>query len=240
MKRFLLLLGLVGLLAGNVSAQQTFILSTLTHKGFVSVTAGYSVPVASPFGKNTQKLMGGGQSAQVSLGYRLGRRLGMVGSYSFVSNTIRQDALLKSVSGNLESSYWKSNATNCTLQTLMVGPLLTVPMGRFIFDFQLTGGYAQATSSRMELSTEFLRMPLTYTTPSQTTNALAAGAGFTTRYKVNRWLALHASAQYITADLKYDNLMQEIQIGRQVSQEPVQSHQPTGILNLGAGFSFLF
>lgn len=240
MKRFLLLFGLAGLFAGTASAQQNFILSTLEHKGFVSVTTGYSQPMASPFGKNSQKLMGGGQVAQVSLGYRLGRRLGIVGSYAFVSNTIRKDALLKSVSENLESNSWESNATNCTLQTLMVGPLVTIPMGRFLFDFQLTGGYAQATSSRMELYTEFLRLPLSYKTPSQTTNALAAGAGFTTRYKVNRWLAVHASAQYITADLKYDNLMQEIQIGRQVSQEPVQSNQPTGLLNLGAGISFLF
>jgi hypothetical protein len=240
MKRLLLLLGFLGLLSGNLHAQQNFILSTLDHKGFVSISTGYSLPTVSPFGKNTESLMGSGQSAQASVGYRLGRKLGMVASYSYITNTVLKEAMLKSISENLVPSYWESNATNCMLQSIMAGPMITLPAGRFLFDFQLTAGYAQATSSRMELRTEFLRMPMSFTTPSQTTGALAAGAGFSTRYKLNRWLAVHASAHYVTANLKYDNLVQEIQVGSQYTTEAVPTLQPTGLLNLGGGLSILF
>lgn len=197
------------------------------------------MPTFSVFGKNSQNLMGNGQSAQASMGYRFGRLLGIAGSYSYKTNTIRKDVMIHSLANDLEST-WNAQATNCTFQSLMVGPLLSVPAGRFIFDFQLSGGLAQAKSSHMEMNTEYQQIPLTFTTPSKTTRALAAGAGFTARFKLNRWLALQATAQYITADLKYDNLVQEIQVGSQLSTEILPSSQPTGLLTLGGGFSFLF
>jgi hypothetical protein len=241
MNRLFLILALTAGLASAASAQQTFILSTLKHKGFVSLTAGYSLPTVSAFGKNTEKMMDAGQSGQVSVGYRFGQRLGMVASFSHVTNSVRTQALLESAARNaMGINTWQANATNCSLQALMAGPMVTFSAGRFLFDAQLTAGYALASSPRTEVFTEYARMPLSMITPSQTTGSLAAGAGLTARFKLNRWLAAHASAQYITADLKYDNLMQEVQIGKQVSTTPVASHQPIGLLNLGGGLSFLF
>lgn len=205
------------------------------------MTAGYSTPTCkTPFGKNTQHLMGNGQSAQISAGYRFGRRFGVVGSYGYATNVINKTALLETVGQSQQAADWKASASNCTLQSLMVGPLLTVPTGRFIFDFQLTGGVAKAFSPRMELYSDQPRSPMHYHTPSQTAYAPAAGLGVTTRYKLSRWLAVHASIQYITADLKYENLEQQIQIGNQHSVEAMPASQPVGLLNLGGGFSFLF
>jgi len=242
MKRLLLPIVLLGLLSGEAVAQQrNFILSNIDHRGYVSFTAGYSLPGCNtPFGKNTENMMGVGQFAQTSVGYRIGRRLGAVASYSYGTNTIQKDALLNGIGQNLDPANWDTQATNCILQSLMAGPLLMVPVGRFQFDFQLTAGVAQSTSSRIELNSLGREQPISYKTPSQSTHAFAAGAGATARFKLNRWLAVHTSLQYITANLKYSDLQQEIRLGNQRSIEPITAHQPLGMLNLGGGFSVIF
>ncbi len=205
------------------------------------MTTGYSIPTLSPFGKNSEKIMGQGQSAQASVGYRLGRHLGIVTTYAHVTNTIRKDALVASATTTgLDINTWEAKASNCSIQTLMVGPMLTFTFGRFLLDAQLTGGYSMATSPYTELYTEYSRLPLSMITPSQKTEAIAAGAGLTTHYKLNRWLAAHASAQYVTADLEYDNLTKQVTIGRQHTTEVLPASQPLGLLNLGGGLSFLF
>ncbi len=242
MKNLLLPVVMLYLLAGEAMAQQrNFILSNIDHKGFVSITAGYGLPSCNtPFGKNTEHIMGSGQFAQTSIGYRIGRRLGAVASYSYGTNTIQQDALLNSIGNNIDPADWDSHATNCTLQSLMAGPLLMVPAGRFQFDFQLTAGLAQSTSSRMELNSLGREQPISYKTPSQTTHAFAAGAGATARFKLNRWLAIHSSLQYVAANLKYSDLQQEIRLGSQRSVETINASQPLGMLNWGGGIGFIF
>lgn len=241
MKHLVLLLTSILTISGSALAQRTFILSTLRHKNFVSLTPALSRPMATPFGKGTQNFLGDGQSVQLSVGHRLGWHWGVVGSYTYSTNPIRQNDLLRLVRENLEQSApWQTTATNCTLQSVLVGPMFTVQVSRFVFDFQLTAGYAQGTSSQMELSSQYRQTDISYTTPARTIRAPAAGAGVTARYKMFRWLALHASAQYVTADLKYENLYQEVKVDRQSSVEAIAPHQPLGLLNLGGGVSFLF
>lgn len=242
MKRLLLPIVILGLLSGEAIAQQrNFILSNIDHRGYVSFTAGYSLPSCNtPFGKNTEDMMGVGQFAQTSVGYRIGRRLGAVASYSYGTNAIQKDVLLHSVGQNVNPANWDTHATNCTLQTLMAGPLLMVPVGRFQFDFQLTAGVAQSTSSNIELNSLGREQPISYKTPSQSTYSLAAGAGATARFKLNRWLAVHTSLQYITANPKYSDLQQEIRLGNQRSIEALSARQPLGMLNWGGGFAVIF
>lgn len=241
MKHFLLFLGILFAVTGEAWAQRTFILSTLRHKSFVSLTTTSSQPTVSPFGKNTQNSIGNGQSVQISVGHRLGWNWGIVGSYTYCSNPVRKNDLLRLVRENVEETApWQSTATNCTLQSLLVGPMFTLQASRFIFDFQVTVGYAQATSSHMELSSQYRQVDISYTTPARTIRAPAAGAGITARYKIYRWLALHGTAQYVTADLKYNNLYQERREGRLSSVEPLAPHQPLALLNLGGGLSLLF
>jgi hypothetical protein len=241
MKHFLLLLGIMFTVAGKAWAQRTFILSTLRHKSFVSLTAAPSQPMVSPFGKNTQNFLGNGQSVQVSVGHRLGWHWGVVGSYTYSTNPILKNDLLRLVRENVaETAPWQSTATNCTLQSVMAGPMFTLQASRFVFDIQAMAGFAQGTSSHMELNTQYQQQAISYSTPARTIRAPAAGAGITTRYKIYRWLALHGSAQYVTADLKYDNLYQEVKVGNQSSVEAVTPHQPLGLLHLGGGLSFLF
>ena len=239
MKHLVLLLTIILTSSGAAWAQRTFILSTLRHKSFVSLTVAPSKPTVSPFGKNTQNLLGNGQSGQVSVGYRLGWHWGVVGSYTYSTNPVRPNDLLRLVRENVEQSApWQSTATNCTLQSVMIGPMFTLQASRFVVDFQVTAGYAQGTRSHMELNAP--DQAVSYTMPARTIRAPAAGAGVTARYKVFRWLALHASAQYVTADLNYDNLYQEVKVGGQSSIETIAAHQPLGLLNLGGGLSFLF
>ena len=233
---------MLGLLAGEAVAQQrNFILSNIDHRGYVSFTAGYGLPSCrTPFGKNTEHMMGTGQFAQTSVGYRIGRRMGAVASYSYGTNAIQQNVLLDGIGKYVDPKDWDTRATNCTLQSLMVGPLLMVPVGRFQFDFQLTAGVAQSTSSSIELNSLSREQPISYRTPSQSTYAFAAGAGATARFKLSRWLAVHTSLNYITTNPKYTDLQQEIRLGNQRSFEPLSARQPLGMLNWGGGFSFIF
>lgn len=83
--------------------------------------------------------MGDGQSMQVSVGHRLGWRWGIVGSYTYSSNPMQKNDLLRLVRENVvQSAPWQGTATNCTLQSVLIGPLFTVQVSRFVFDFQLT------------------------------------------------------------------------------------------------------
>jgi hypothetical protein len=230
----------IGLIVGQANAQTNFILSTLQPKNFVNLSVGHSTPTWSPFGKNKYNYMGRGESAQVSIGHRIGRQLGVVTSYSYVTNTVLADGLINSIPVKFDPGTWESSATNCTLQTYMAGPLLSLQAGRFLFDFQLTAGLAVATSSRMELAAPDVRPAMLLTTPSLTTQALATGLGTTIRFKLNRWLAVQANAHYITADVRYKNMVQEIIIGPQQSREPMAARQPVGVLNTGGGLSILF
>ncbi|GAB2790624.1 hypothetical protein GCM10027275_39450 [Rhabdobacter roseus] len=211
-------------------------------KGFINATAGYSLPAGSPFGKNSEKLLGPGQSVQVSVGYRPGRQWGMTASYTYVTNLFRKESLLGTSEAGLGGrNPWELVTTNCTVQTLLAGPMVTLPAGRVLFDLQLSGGYAFASNPGSELYTEFARLPLSMITPSRRASALAAGAGVTMRYKLTRWLAANASVQYLTANFKYDqDLVNEIQIGAERTTQSVNAHQPVGFVNLGAGLSFLF
>lgn len=236
MKHFLLLLTSVLTISGSALAQRTFILSTLRHKSFVTLTAASSRPMATPFGKGTQNFMGNGQAMQLSVGHRLGWHWGVVGSYTYGTNPVHQNDLFRLVRENVgQLAPWQSTTTDFTLQSVLVGPMFTVQVSRFVFDFQVTAGYAQGTSSHIELRSQF---PLLL--PERNTRAPAVGAGVTARYKVFRWLALHGSAQYVTADLKYENLYQQVKVGTQSSVKPIAVHQPLGLLNLGGGVSFLF
>ncbi len=177
---------------------------------------------------------------QASVGYRPGRQLGFVATYSTISNTVLADKLPETIPVNFDGVSWLTSATNCTLKTYMAGPLLTLQAGLFLFDFQVTAGYAEGTSSRMELIAPDTRPAMILTTPAKTTHSVAAGAGVTIRFKVTRWLAIQTTANYVTANLKYKNLAQEIVIGPQLSVEPVAPHQPLGMLNTGGGLCFMF
>lgn len=241
MKRLLLPLMLLGLLASEAVAQKNFILSTLQHKGFVSVTTGYNMPACNtPFGKNMNDVLVNGQYAQTSAGYRFGRRLGVVGSYTYATNAAQPGAMLNTMGQSVDPAAWNTKATQCITQLVMVGPLLTIPTGRFLFDLQVTAGYAQSSSSRIELTSVNRNQPVSLMTPSRTAQALALGAGATVRYKLNRWLAVHSSLQYVTANMQYRDLTQEINLGNQHSVQPITPHQPMGFMNFGVGVSFLF
>lgn len=232
---------LLGLLTSEAVAQKNFILSTLQHKGFMSVTAGYNMPACNtPFGKNLNDVLVNGQFAQTSVGYRFGRRLGVVGSYTYATNAVQPNAMLNALGQSSAAADWNPNPTNCITQSVMVGPLVTIPSGRFLFDLQMTAGYAASSSSRIESTTVGRERPISLMLPSRTASALALGAGATVRYKLNRWLAVHSSIQYMTANLEYKNLTQEINMGNQRSVQPVTPHQPMGFMNFGVGASFIF
>jgi hypothetical protein len=224
----------------QAQAQTSFILSTLQPKNSINLTMGYSKPAWTPFCNTGQGAMGAGESVQVSYSHRFGRQWGAVASYTYVTNTMLKDALISAIPIKSDPGSWESSATNCTLQAYMAGPMLSLQTGRFLFDFQATAGLAQATSSQMELYAPDIRPAIVMKTPSKTAQALAAGLGTTVRYKLSRWLAIQANAHYITANVRYKDLVQEITIGSQQSQETVDPHQPIGVLNLGGGLSILF
>lgn len=237
MKRVLLLIGMGLLSFHGLLAQKTFILSTLDHKGFVNVSAGYSLPMGSPFGKNTEKIVGPGESAQVSAGYRLGRHLGLTAQYAITRNGVLEEALR---SGLTSPDGWEIRSTEFEQQSLMVGPMMQWAAGRFLFNVHLTAGYAMASSPRTEVYGSLGRLPMSFTTESKRASALALGGGTSVRFKINRWLSAHVNANYITANLNYKELARETKIGQQRSVEPLAGHQPSAMIATGLGFGVLF
>ena len=241
MKQFLLLLGMMFAVWGEALAQRTFILSTLRHKTSISLTAALSKPTVSPFGKNTQNFLENGQSLQLSMSHRLGWHWGVAGSYTYNTNPVRPNDLLRLVRENVEQPAVAPSApTHCTLQSAMAGPMFTVQASRFVFDLQLSAGYAQATSFHPSTGTQNQQADKANPSEARTIGALAAGGGIRVHYKIYRWLALHASAQYIASDMDYNDLYQEVKPIRLNPIKIVSPHQPLGLLNVGGGLSFLF
>jgi len=236
---------IVGLLATSISfAQQKFILSHIDHRGFVSLSGGMSVPVKS--------LMKGdatapsdvvalrGTSMQVSAGYRLTRRFGVMGSFTNCLNNAGTQKLVDNIQKSHSGGNWTSSSGTWNCSHLLAGPYMTFATGIWMFDTRVSGGYSWIQRPSTELKGQFYDVPLSIKTSQTRNGSFAVGGGASVRCKITRNFALNFSADYVSTRASFDNLTSTLTIGQDKVEDKIREVHPIGLLSLNGGLSLLF
>ncbi len=243
MKHLALLVLTVGLNTASFG-QKSFILSHQDKRGFFALAAGGSVPIgqfASHSAIDKQAGMAGqGLAFNVSAGYRLVGRVGLMVRGEHHRNPVRTDALINALYRN-EADAWTANADNWTVTTFMGGPYVTFPMKRFSLDARLLAGRAMAALPGTAMAGNFGEVQMAVRTTGAASQAWAYGGGLTLRYRLGRSFALHLNGDYAQSTMTFDNLSSEVQSNADRSQRATfSSNRFIRVVSVSAGVSVLF
>lgn len=234
----LLLLGLVTVSFG----QKTFILSMQEKKAFVAVSGGVSLPLGT-YGHNEtgrQPMSAGpGTVVNLSAGYRVMDRFGLMVRAEQHRNVVRTNAMIDAMGADAASS-WTAKAGDWSVTTVMAGPYITVPKGRLSFDGRLLAGWARATMPETQLTGTYGVTPVSLQTVGSQSSALAMGGGATARYRLSPWLSTHINADFSYAVLTFNNLASKAWSVNGSSETPFySSDRQVCVMSVSAGLTVL-
>lgn len=167
MKRLIFILLAVGNAAVSFG-QKTFILSLQDKKGFVAVGSGVSVPMGAFTTGNQMVRLSPGWMQTVSAGYRLLGPVGLTARFSY--------------SQHAETAS-RTPANPFIIQTVLVGPYVSLPVSRFSVDVRLLVG--QATLRHQSATPQHL-----------SDKAMAYGGGFAVRYRLSAAWSVQIASDY--------------------------------------------
>ncbi len=224
--------------------QKTFILSRQEKKGFLAVSAGASLPVgrfASCSATDNQACMAGrGLSFNVAAGYRVAGPVGLMVRVEQHRNTVNTTAMLSTLY-RTETDVWTAKADNWSVTSVMGGPYLTIPMGRFSVDARLLAGQASAVLPGTTMAGNFGITQMSVRTTGSQSTALALGGGVSLRYRLGRATSIHLNADYSHADFTFNNLTSTATNGDTQSQSSIySSRRVVSVISVSAGVAVLF
>ena len=238
---------LIALAVGMTTAafcQKTFILAHQDKKGFFAVSAGASLPVGR-FGSlssaDPQTSMAGyGTAINLSAGYRLVGPVGLMIRGEQHRNQVQTRAMLNALYRN-ETDVWNAKADDWTITTVMGGPYMNFPLGRFSVDARLLVGRATAVLPNTAMSGNFGKVEMSVKTTGAQSTATAFGGGLSLRYRLGRSFSLHLNGDYTRAQFKFDNLSSTAwsNNGRSESLR-YSTERPIGVVSVSAGIALLF
>lgn len=224
--------------------QKTFILSHQDKKGFFAVSAGASLPVGH-FGScspidNEASMAGKGLAVTVSAGYRVIGRVGLMVRGEQHRNALQTDALLATVYRS-EKDVWTAKADNWSVTTLMGGPYVTIPLGRFSLDARLLAGRAQAVLPNTSITGNFGNIDMSVQTTGSESMATAFGGGLSLQYRLGRSFSLTLNGDYTQALFTFDNLTSKARSTNGQSESSYYSSNRTiSVVSASAGVVVLF
>lgn len=234
----ILLLGFVTVSFG----QKTFILSMQDKKAFVALSGGVSLPLGA-YGSSeasSQPLCAGpGMLINLSAGYRVMDRFGLMVRAEQHRNVVKTNAMIDAMGSGAADS-WTAKAGNWSLTTIMAGPYITIPKGRFSFDGRLLAGWARAAMPETQLNGTYGTTPVSVQTVGSQSSALAMGGGTTARYRLNPWLSAHVNADFSYAVLTFNNLSSKAWSVNGSSETPFySSDRQLCVMGVSAGVTLL-
>ncbi|MCP1383451.1 hypothetical protein [Runella salmonicolor] len=235
----------IGLLVTGMSfAQQSFILSHIDHRGFVNFSGGTSIPVkslmkADPNASSEISALRG-SSMQVSAGYRLTRRIGIMGSFTNCLNQTSTLKLVESIQKSHPGGTWASSGGTWNCSHFLAGPYMTFKAGIWMFDARVTGGYSWIQRPFTELKGTFFDVPLTIKTAQSRNGSFSVGSGASVRCKITRNFALAVHADYVSTKASFNDITSTLTIGKDKGDEKISEVHPIGLLSVGGGLSLLF
>jgi hypothetical protein len=244
MKHVLLCLSFLAV-PGFVLAQKAFILSYQPKNGFVHMAAGSSLPLGS-FGDQCVTTAGAGLalpglSLQFSAGYRLAGPVGLMVRVEQSQMALQTANLAERVIS--EDSTYNRQATAGAWQTtsLLAGPYLRIPLGRFSVDLRVLAGQVRAVCPMVNLTGEVGEDELvSVITPQATATATATSFGLSVSYRLGRSLAFQVNGDYNRADVAFPGMTSRWQQGARSQDVQFDSRQRMNTLSLSAGLSILF
>ncbi len=224
--------------------QKTFILSHQDKKGFFAVSAGASLPVgkfASCSPTDGQACMAGqGFAFNASAGYRVAGPIGLMIRGEQHRNTVNTSAMLDALYRN-DTDVWTAKADNWSVLTVMAGPYVSVPLGRFSVDARLLAGRALAVLPNTSMAGNFGTTEMSVKTTGSQSTALSLGGGLIARYRLGRTIALTLNADYSRADFTFNNLTSTATNGSIRSESAAfSSNRVVSIVSVSAGMTILF
>lgn len=247
MHRLLLLLLLI-LIAHTGWSQKAFIFNSQQKNGFVSLSMGVSQPLGT-FGKRTSEtdengLALRGQSWNVMVGYRLAGPFGLMGRYEETQNGIDTKALtanfIQSPGDNLQGSTPAGQIGRWQSKSLLLGPFVTIPLGRFAIDIRALAGQAWATCPETCVQGKLNQTETVIRTDSREAKALASGMGLSLRFRVSPTVALHVNGDYTNARFSFANVPLESRSGGQTQLLTYNSQKSLSSATLSAGLTIQF
>lgn len=207
-KKLVLTLMAVGLSTASFS-QKAFILSHLDKKGFVALSAGVSQPLGrfascSPVDERAG-MAARGLAFNVSAGYQLIGPAGLMVWGERHRNALQTRALLSNLYRN-DTDVWTATADDWSVVTLMGGPYVNLPMGRFSVDARLLAGWARASLPGTVMNGNFGNLEMGVNTTGSQSASVAIGGGLSLRYRLGRILSLCVNSDYTHARFRFDNL----------------------------------
>lgn len=231
-------------------AQTTFIYNSLQKNGFFAVSIGTSLPTGN-FGKvvNCADGLGSGMAVagralSLSGGYRLGGPLGIMARYETVQHTIQPAALIqqypqltgetsKAVASAGVKGRWQS-------RSVMLGPYVTIPLGRVAIDFRALAGQAWATCPETCVQGTVNLVETSYRSGNQESTAIGSSLGGTIRYRITPAFGLHISTDYSTATFRFNNIPLEEKAGNLTSTTTYSANRTLSMVNFSTGLTVQF
>lgn len=243
----LYLTSLLLLTTGLAWSQKAFIFNTQQKNGFVSLSVGVSQPLGT-FSQKTSGPASGmalrGQALSLATGYRLAGPLGLMARYEQTTNTIDPTGLLEpyaaTPASQLTAAAAPGRAGQWQTQSLMVGPYLTIPVGRFSVDVRALAGQIWITCPQTSVSGTLNRQETLVRAGGEQATALAAGLGLTTRFRLTPCVAIHLSTDYSSATFSYGNVPAETQYGNYTLKTAQFSQKTLRSATVSVGLTFQF
>ncbi|QKZ12021.1 outer membrane beta-barrel protein [Spirosoma sp. KUDC1026] len=246
MKKSVLLLLVLLCATISAEAQREFILSCQDKKGFVNLSAGVSIPVAqfanSSSGNSEASMASPGTSINLSVGYRLLGNWGLMIKGEQLKNFYNTKAMLAAVSPvRAESDVWTAKADNWIVNSVMVGPFVSLPYRRFALDARLLAGLVQATLPGTSMEGNYGYNRYAIQTFGATSKGLALGGGVTVRYRLSPYLSITLAGDLTRSQLVFHDLrsMASSSAGRSESVA-YNSERVISAISVSTGMSFLF
>jgi hypothetical protein len=224
--------------------QKTFILSHQDKKGFFSMAAGTSMPVgrfASCSPTDDQACMAGrGLAFNIAAGYRIAGPVGLMIRGEQHRNEVNTEAMLNALYRS-NTDVWTAKADNWSVMTVMAGPYVSIPLGRFILDTRVLAGRAVAVLPNTAMKGNFGSVEMSLKTTGSQSEAMAYGGGVTLRYRLGRVIALNINGDYSQSAFTFKNLTSMASSDNNHSESAkYSSNRTVSVVSVSAGVSLLF
>ncbi|CAG5070543.1 hypothetical protein DYBT9623_03088 [Dyadobacter sp. CECT 9623] len=219
-------------------------------RSFLSVTAGYSLPVGElareklddPFAG----LTGSGYFGQANFDFRLSRGFGLRASGSMNLNTTMSEPIVDKANSYAqvlgETFLWDAKVSKWKLNALMIGPAFYINMGRAQFEVHGQVGKVWADSPSVNLVglAEGGGEPITVDLKPASTSAIGLAGGASLRLPIVGNLFFQLSGDVIGAEAEIKDVTIRAVRGNFNFEESVSEKRFIGVVNVGAGLGIAF
>ncbi len=185
-------------------------------------------------------MAGQGLTINLSAGYRVAGPIGLMIRGEQHRNTLQTQGLLDALYRN-DTDLWTAKADNWSVTSVMAGPYISLPMGRFSVDARILVGRATAVLPNTTMSGNFGQTEMAVETTGSTSTATAYGSGLSLRYRVGRSFSFHVNGDYTHSQFTFNNLTSTAWSNNRRSESSSYSSDRTiGIVSVSAGVTLLF